>query len=74
MKTILFDLDGTIIDSGPGILHCVAHAYKNLGIPVPDVAILRTFVGPPLRDSLPQIPSRQTRPRMPLLCSVPSIN
>ena len=54
MKTVLFDLDGTIIDSGPGIIHCVRTAYRSLEEPVPQEAILRTFVGPPLRESFPK--------------------
>lgn len=51
MKTILFDLDGTLVDSGPGIMNCVRHAYATLGIEAPEESIVKTFVGPPLRDS-----------------------
>lgn len=54
MKTILFDLDGTLIDSGPGIMNCVRYAYGCCGIEAPDQAVLKTFVGPPLRDSFVQ--------------------
>ena len=48
---ILFDLDGTIIDSEPGILASVRYALGKMGLPEPDYPVLRKFIGPPLRDS-----------------------
>ncbi len=50
-KTILFDLDGTLVDSGQGIMNCASLALDHLHVPLPTPAELRTFVGPPLRDS-----------------------
>ena len=50
-KTILFDLDGTLTDSAPGILNSVRYGCRRIGIPVPDEATLRRFLGPPLIDS-----------------------
>jgi phosphoglycolate phosphatase len=50
-STLLFDLDGTLIDSALGIGRCAAHAFRMLGEPVPDEATLRSWIGPPLRDS-----------------------
>ena len=47
-KTILFDLDGTLTDSGEGIINCASLALEHLGIPVPDREAMRVFVGPPL--------------------------
>lgn len=49
--TVLFDLDGTLTDSGPGITRCVAVAFEQLGYEVPEYEQLRTFVGPPLVSS-----------------------
>lgn len=49
-KAILFDLDGTLTDSGEGIMNCAAFALEHYGIPVPPRQQLRVFVGPPLRD------------------------
>lgn len=49
--TLLFDLDGTLTDSAPGITRSVRHALVSLGIDAPDPAALRQFVGPPLSDS-----------------------
>lgn len=48
---ILFDLDGTLTDSAPGITRCVQYALARLGIEENDLAKLRPFVGPPLLDS-----------------------
>lgn len=51
IKAIFFDLDGTLTDSGPGIMNCAQLALDHFGIPVEDRAQLRAFVGPPLRQS-----------------------
>lgn len=50
-KTILFDLDGTLTDSGEGIINCVIYALERFGLPIPDREELRYFVGPPLHES-----------------------
>ena len=50
-KTILFDLDGTLTDSAPGILNSVRYGCRKMGLEVPDEATLRRFLGPPLVDS-----------------------
>jgi len=42
----LFDLDGTLIDSEPGITACIRHAFDKLGVPAP--VDLRPWIGPPL--------------------------
>ena len=50
-KAILFDLDGTLTDSGEGILNCAAVTLEHFGLPVPSREEMRVFVGPPLRDT-----------------------
>lgn len=50
-KTILFDLDGTLTDSGEGIINCAALALEHFGLPVPDRETMRVFVGPPLHET-----------------------
>ncbi|MEA4893879.1 MAG: HAD-IA family hydrolase [Oscillospiraceae bacterium] len=50
-KYIFWDLDGTISDSGEGIFKSIAYAAEHMGASVPDVPILRKFVGPPLTES-----------------------
>ena len=44
---ILFDLDGTLTDSGPGITRCVQYALASFGIEEPDLEKLNCYVGPP---------------------------
>ncbi|HEM6017246.1 TPA: HAD family hydrolase [Streptococcus suis] len=50
-QTILFDLDGTLTNSGQGILNSVAYALEKMGIEEPDTANLNRFIGPPLYES-----------------------
>ena len=50
-KSILFDLDGTLTDSGEGIMKSVVYALGHYGIAEPSEKELRTFVGPPLSES-----------------------
>lgn len=50
-KTILFDLDGTLTDSGEGIINCAALGLRHFGIPVPDTEAMKVFIGPPLHDT-----------------------
>ena len=53
-KAVLFDLDGTLTDSGEGIINCAVFAMERLGIPVPPREKLGVFVGPPLWDTFRQ--------------------
>ena len=51
MKAVLFDLDGTLTDSGEGIMNCARLALSHYGIEVADESSLRVFVGPPLAET-----------------------
>ena len=51
-SAVLFDLDGTIVDSASDITASLAHMFTELGVDVPSDDILRSYVGPPLLDSL----------------------
>ena len=49
-NTVLFDLDGTLSDSAPGITRCVQYALeKEFGI-IRQPEELIEFVGPPLKE------------------------
>ncbi|MCU1552186.1 MAG: haloacid dehalogenase [Glaciihabitans sp.] len=48
---ILFDLDGTIADSAPGITATLAYTFAEMGLPIPSPAELLAYVGPPIMDS-----------------------
>ncbi len=47
-STILFDLDGTLTDSGLGITNCVKYALNEMGRAIPSDDELKRFIGPPL--------------------------
>ena len=49
-KAILFDLDGTLTESGEGITKCVQYALEKLGKPEADLKKLEVFIGPPLME------------------------
>ena len=55
IQCVMFDLDGTITDSGKIILESVRHALLVLDYPIPDETQLRKFVGPSLMDSFMNI-------------------
>ncbi len=50
-KVILFDLDGTLTDSGEGIMNCAILALEHFGLPIPTREEMRVIVGPPLDQS-----------------------
>lgn len=50
--TILFDLDGTLTDSAPGIVTGFRHALASVGAAEPDGDLTRLILGPPMADTL----------------------
>lgn len=53
--TVLFDLDGTITDSGQGIMNAIRYAVDKAGLEEVSEDVLRTFIGPPLREQFMKI-------------------
>jgi phosphoglycolate phosphatase len=52
IRTLLLDLDGTLVDSAAGIIHTIAGVCAELGRPTPDDAAVRAVIGLPLRDAI----------------------
>ena len=50
-QTVIFDLDGTLTDSGEGIINCAILALEHFGLPIPSREEMRVFVGPPLDET-----------------------
>ena len=50
-KYILFDLDGTLTDSAPGIMNSFRYALKHYNLPDQTDEELKRYVGPPLMES-----------------------
>ncbi len=53
--TLLFDLDGTLTDSRPGIISGIQHALGVMGLPVPPEHSLLRFIGPPTHDAFREL-------------------
>ena len=53
-KSVFFDLDGTLTDSGEGIINCATLALEHFGLPVPSREEMGVFVGPPLDKTFVQ--------------------
>jgi phosphoglycolate phosphatase len=52
---VLFDLDGTLSDSAPGIVAALRHAFAVNGLPPLDAVTERFVLGPPFYESLPPL-------------------
>lgn len=55
VRTLFFDLDGTLTDSKPGITACIAHALRELGHAPPPQDQLHWCIGPPLSASFARL-------------------
>ena len=53
LKAVLFDLDGTIIDSNNAIFETYTQVAKRLGVETPDIEVLRGLLGQPSNLNLP---------------------
>lgn len=54
-KYFLFDLDGTISESAPGIIKAVKYGLEAVGIHEEDPKVLETFIGPPLNVQMKKL-------------------
>ena len=61
-ETVLFDLDGTLSESAPGILGSLRRAFAEVGAPWPDERTARSLLGPPFSHSLPPLVGEQNVP------------
>ena len=54
-KAILFDLDGTLLDTSEGVISSVQYTIDTLGYEKLDVGQMRSFIGPPVHRRLREI-------------------
>ncbi len=50
-QLLIFDLDGTLTESKPGIVNSVRYALRRFGLEEPDERRIESFIGPPLAES-----------------------
>jgi len=60
ISTVLFDLDGTLIDSSPGIRRCVDESLAHHGFPAIADEQFSSFIGPPLTTGFGFVTSDET--------------
>ena len=49
-RFVLFDVDGTLLDSADGIVAGIAHALRSVDVRPPPEEVLRADIGPPLAE------------------------
>jgi phosphoglycolate phosphatase len=50
-RYLIFDLDGTLLDTSEGILKAIDYTICKLGLPNLSEEVKRTFIGPPIYES-----------------------
>ena len=68
IKAVIFDLDGTLIDSAPSILAGLNMAIKKSGL-LPVLPLTRSLVGPPLRETIQKLVGNQLNVDLDILVS-----
>ncbi len=51
IKTVIFDLDGTLFNTGPGIVAAIKETVKNEGLKLLPDQVYDSFIGPPIEES-----------------------
>lgn len=51
-KCIIFDLDGTLLDTSEGVLSSIRYTIREKGYAPLSDEVMRTFIGPPVKRSL----------------------
>lgn len=54
-KTVIFDLDGTLLDTSEGVLNSVTYALEKMGLEPIEYERAKRFLGPPLQESFEKV-------------------
>lgn len=60
-KNIIFDLDGTLIDSSDGVVAAVNYSLRQLGEPERDADEIKAFIGYPLSKMYPKFTNQSVK-------------
>ena len=52
---VVFDVDGTLLDTSEGVLASVKYTIKEHNLPEVDEEVLKTFIGPPIQNSFSKV-------------------
>ena len=55
IKAVLFDLDGTLLDTSPGVLSSVKYTIEKMGFQSLSEDALEEFIGPPIRKKMAEV-------------------
>lgn len=61
---IIFDLDGTLIDSAPGVLSCLKEAVEKAEIKIDRTKLNQELIGPPLATMLTELSPSEDREKL----------
>lgn len=50
-KLVIFDMDGTIADTSPGIFNSIRYTEEKMGLPEINYEQMYSHVGPPMEES-----------------------
>lgn len=52
---VIFDLDGTLLDTSEGIIKSISHVMEKRSLPAIGEDVMRTFIGPPMQHSFARV-------------------
>ncbi len=55
IKSVIFDLDGTLLDTSEGVISSVKKMIEHMGYEIPDQEVLESFIGPPINKNLERL-------------------
>ena len=54
-KCVIFDVDGTLLDTSEGMLSAVRYTIAKFGLAPLDEATIKSFIGPPIQHSFKRV-------------------
>lgn len=54
-EVVVFDVDGTLLDTTEGVISAVGYTMDKMGLPRPEEDIMKSFIGPPIQESFARV-------------------